>query len=546
MTPEEKAKNEASEAKNEAEVEWVDEDGSTTIPRPKCGGLFKSDKGEIVPYVGTNPDAKVNSYSYCEAQTKWTIEARQNIEGWSKIKGPVNVGQYRPRGVKSEMKTQETCTRYDGTKLDGLSGTNEQPMMSISTYKGLVRMHCIKNGMWDAFHIPDPRNKALKWDVFRHQSKFPLAYVSKYINDFKNSPECDNYARQNLEFSGEYIRNTLSADFLSKVLKDVDLDASGPETFVGALLVIQSDSYEALETCKETLKKLSLMDYPGENVADCCTDIKKYAERLDSAGAFEPELLCSIAKIFESTSEKRFELWAMQRYDECAKYVRKTKVTDANELVREGSVITYNELTRDTSQQYRDLVEAGRYGPALKNTGPKEPTLPAAYKAAITQSVTEALKQSPFHQRGGGGGGGGKQGSGEFNGLCYGCGEKGHRRSKCPNNTGDGSGNKDKTKAGGEDSDWRSTPPTSDPESATLQKFGNTYKWCSKCNLWLYHHAPGHDAWAERRAKRQKEGAAGPPAARLAEVTAEVKLAEAVAEDADEDFIFGGLAAVRL
>ena len=35
MTPEEKAKKEASEAKNEAEVEWVDEDGSTTIPRPK-------------------------------------------------------------------------------------------------------------------------------------------------------------------------------------------------------------------------------------------------------------------------------------------------------------------------------------------------------------------------------------------------------------------------------------------------------------------------------------------------------------------------------
>ena len=282
-------RKEAEVAQTIQEIDWVEEGDGGTVPKPKCGGLFKSDKGEVVPFVGTNPDAKINSYSWCDIKSKWSIDAKISHSDWDNIKGPVNVGQYRPRGVKSELKTQEACIRYDGTKFDGV--VSKDGAMSVTTYKELVRSHCIKNGMFNVFEIEDPRNPSVVWDAFRHQSKFPLQYVKEYIEKFKRSEACDQYARQNLEFSGDFIRNTLTADFLTKVLKEVDLNASGPETFVGALLVVHSDSYEALETCKSKLKGLTLKDYPGEYVADCCVDIKTYSERLDSAGSFEPELL---------------------------------------------------------------------------------------------------------------------------------------------------------------------------------------------------------------------------------------------------------------
>ena len=56
------------------EIDWVDEGDGGTVPKPKCGGLFKSDKGEVVPFVGTNPDAKINSYSWCEFKSKYRCQ----------------------------------------------------------------------------------------------------------------------------------------------------------------------------------------------------------------------------------------------------------------------------------------------------------------------------------------------------------------------------------------------------------------------------------------------------------------------------------------
>ena len=73
-----------------------------------------------------------------------------------------------------------------------------------------------------------------------------------------------------------------------------------------------------------------------------------------------------------------------------------------------------------------------------------------------------------------------------------------------------------------------------------MKKFGNTYKWCSKCNLWIYHRAAEHDAWAARREKRLKEEKEGKGAAAKMAVVPD-------SDDDDDDFIkvFGGLTPSR-
>ena len=112
---------------------------------------------------------------------------------------------------------------------------------------------------------------------------------------------------QNLDWSGQYLRNSLSADLLTKVLREIPITASGPEVFITTMHICISDSYEALEETKKQLKSLKLSDFPGENVVDCCARILMLAEQLDSAGAFEIDLLCAIARIFTLSSEKKFE-----------------------------------------------------------------------------------------------------------------------------------------------------------------------------------------------------------------------------------------------
>ena len=96
---------------------------------------------------------------------------------------------------------------------------------------------------------------------------------------------------QNLKWSRMYLRNTFSSDLLQKVLKLVPLTATGPEVYVATMAIVISDSYDSLVETLNHTKILKLKDRPGDNVADCCNEILVDAERLDSAGYFNPEHL---------------------------------------------------------------------------------------------------------------------------------------------------------------------------------------------------------------------------------------------------------------
>ena len=110
------------------------------------------------------------------------------------------------------------------------------------------------------------------------------------------------------------------------------MSASGPEMYVAIMTVCFSDSFEALEETKNELRKMKLTDFPGENVVDCAAKVLRLAERLDSAGEFDPNLLCAIARIFEHTSDERLKLFTYTKYDKCSALVKKLKVNTLDSL----------------------------------------------------------------------------------------------------------------------------------------------------------------------------------------------------------------------
>ena len=68
----------------------------------------------------------------------------------------------------------------------------------------------IINGMWDDLYLPGPLNKEKKWDLFLHQSRFPLEYVKYHVNSLYKISRADYYVVQNLMWSGVYMGITSS------------------------------------------------------------------------------------------------------------------------------------------------------------------------------------------------------------------------------------------------------------------------------------------------------------------------------------------------
>ena len=80
------------------------------------------------------------------------------------------------------------------------------------------------------------------------------------------------------------------------------------------------------------MKSLKLKSYLGKNVTYSCAAILVDAERLESDGAFKPEHLGYITRIFEDTYDSRFLLWAIQKYKEVTEFIKKLCVCDIDVL----------------------------------------------------------------------------------------------------------------------------------------------------------------------------------------------------------------------
>ena len=62
---------------------------------PQCAGLYQRDNGSIITWSGTDPDAKVNSFTWSTDENDWIFLGNQYNEDLNNWKGPINNGQFR-------------------------------------------------------------------------------------------------------------------------------------------------------------------------------------------------------------------------------------------------------------------------------------------------------------------------------------------------------------------------------------------------------------------------------------------------------------------
>ena len=93
------------------------------------------------------------------------------------------------------------------------------------------------------------------------------------------------------------------------------------------------------------MKNLKLKDHPGRDAADCYNAILVNVESFESAGAFKPEHLGYIIRIFENTSNSRFQIWATQKYKEVMEFVKKPLLCD-EDVMQTDDILTYGFLAQ--------------------------------------------------------------------------------------------------------------------------------------------------------------------------------------------------------
>ena len=120
----------------------------------------------------------------------------------------------------------------------------------------------------------------------------------------------DACAIQNLEFAAPHFKNTISDRLNKELLREHGHENNGAIIFMTLMHLVVSDGCDAIEKCKKELKDIKLKDFNGESVENCCDKTLPLCEQLEGAEAFEPDLLCTIARIFEDCSEQRFCDWA--------------------------------------------------------------------------------------------------------------------------------------------------------------------------------------------------------------------------------------------
>ena len=189
---------------------------------------------------------------------------------------------------------------------------------------------------------------------------------------------------------------TLSSVLIHKVLKLVPLTATGPKVCVATSITLISYSYSSLLQTLNHIKSLKLKDHPGENVTDFCDAILVDAERLESAGSFNPKHIGYIIHIFEDTSDYKFELWATQKYNYVTEFIDKLCVCD-KDVMQPDEIITYGELVKEAMREYHNLFDSNWWEPTNSKKQSKDETLLLKfYTVALEYPVNKKAEKVNF------------------------------------------------------------------------------------------------------------------------------------------------------
>jgi hypothetical protein len=148
----------------------------------------------------------------------------------------------------------------------------DDPLFPLVSFASDVETHMELTGMDSVFWFADPTDSTQMLNVFTSHSRFP----EKLTNG-----TYDKYDIQNLEFSANYLRESLDVTLRGDIRGLLRAKITGPELFMTIVSEIQSSLVRLYRAKERQLEAMSLKTYPGENVKTLTRDIANICDKLD-------------------------------------------------------------------------------------------------------------------------------------------------------------------------------------------------------------------------------------------------------------------------
>ena len=89
-------------------IKWSDaiKGPRVKVDGPLCGGLYKEYHGYIIPWLVTNLDSKMNSFTWSTDENDWIVLGDHYNEDFNNWRGPINNGQFRQQNIKEMRKIE--------------------------------------------------------------------------------------------------------------------------------------------------------------------------------------------------------------------------------------------------------------------------------------------------------------------------------------------------------------------------------------------------------------------------------------------------------
>ena len=409
---------------------------TSATPTPKHGGKYDPhDAKSRVVWVGGIPSADFTTTVSAAPASPMCI---RGIDPSSDIKG------------------------YSKRVLDGLDTKfkRDDKSFNLMSFASAAKEHMTDYGMVSVFYMKGSDNLATDEgeELFTYHSKYTRAQVKKHIADQVSLGHFDSYAKDALDESAKWLKNSLDESLKSSMRYSLSTKMSGPELWMVIVSEVMADSLRRTDNLKKQFEALSLAQFKGENVIEYAEAASTVLLQLEKDDRLPDLHLLKIIEVFSDCSVMEFKIQFMGRRATVESFLRESNGKTKAAVAAMPNQITYDMLLDEGKAAFNNL--ANRWGPAEAVKEDPTKALMARFEA-LEAKLDQRIEPKD-------GGGKPKNVNGR---TCFDCGADDHLRGDpaCP---------KAKNK-----SDWQSWEPPKDGEpTKRTAKGGTTIHWCAKCN----------------------------------------------------------------
>jgi hypothetical protein len=159
-----------------------------------------------------------------------------------------------------------------------------------------------------------------------------------------------------------------------------------------------SVSPQEIDIIKKKIKETSPLDFPGQNISNYCTAIRRHKLELDNAGAFEQSIVSQIMLQLIKVSVEMFRIPVTIEKEAVDKTLRSAQgLSQADQLKRmQAADHTLELLLLKYEDKYTEMVKVGLWDPANNKVDKKAPDAitPGSSQAEINAFVAKEVGNS--------------------------------------------------------------------------------------------------------------------------------------------------------